>query len=323
LYALYNDGTDQNSDGKGDQTGICIDDPNSSTVATDLSQTTRDLGAIPTNTSVHAGATATVPFNLKYAGAAGSGAFTVAASTSVPSATATPSITTLTPAADSNNNMTVSVPVPAATTPNTYTVTVTATCSGCAARTGVATLTVGKNFDFDPAPALPALGTIALNGQAQNKTAQMNNFGVNDTTASPSGWNVTVTGDSSAGKSPVFKQYCNNGGSACGSDPANSYVSGGRTLAASSLTLNSTGASWTGGTGSAPTFQCGGGSCAIDSASATKIGSAANGSAGTGLWTTNGFSASSVKLSTPSTLRVLPANEIYRLDIVWSLNSGP
>ncbi len=176
---------------------------------------------IPTNTSVNAGGTASVPFNLKWSGAASGVAFNVSAATTVPGTTATPSITTVTPPANSNNNMTVSVPVPAGTAPGTYNVTVTATGTGAAAgqtRSGTAQLTVGALI-FNPAPTLPSLGTITLNGQAQTKNAQMNNFGVNDTTTSPAGWNVTVAGDGSGSNSAIFKQYCNNGGSACGSHP--------------------------------------------------------------------------------------------------------
>jgi hypothetical protein len=308
---------------------ICGDNPDTATIATTVSQPTRDLGVLPTTPgTVHAGATGTVGFNLRYNGAVlPSGNFTLSANTNIPGATATPASPTLSPAADSDNNMNVNVTVPANTTPGNYNVFLVATLStdNTQIRGGIVavTLTVGSNFIFDPAPALPSLGTVALNGQAQATTAKMNNFGVNDTTASPSGWNVTVAGDGSGSNKAVFTQYCNNGSNPCGSDPANSYVSGGRNLSANSLSLNSTGANWTGGTGSAPTFQCGGGSCAIDSATPTKVASAANGSSGTGLWTTNNFSNSSVSLATPSTLRVLPANEQYRLNVVWSLNSGP
>jgi hypothetical protein len=184
-----------------------------------------------------------------------------------------------------------------------------------------ATLTVGNSFDFDTAPDIPDLPGLTLNGQAQTTTKKMNDFAVNDTSASPSGWNVTVVGNSAAGKSAVFKQYCPSASAPCGSDPAG-YVSGGRTLPANSLKLSSSGASWTGGTGSAPTFNCASG-CFVDAASAQKIAAAANGSAGTGLWSTTGFSASSLSLATPTTLRVLPTNEQYNLDLVWTLNSGP
>jgi hypothetical protein len=325
----YSDGVDFDNSGSVDMIGICADDPTAATISgADLTQATRDLGVIPSGTgSAHAGGSGTSAWTLSYKGAAlPSGNFQLSASTNIPGGTATPANATYTPTADTDTPMNVNVTAPAGTTPGTYTVQLVATLSTDNTQTrGIVTanFTVGNAFEFDTAPALPSLGSIALNARAQTTTAQMNNFSVNDTTASPAGWNVTVAGDSSAGKSAVFKQYCNNGGSVCGSDAANSYVSAGRTLLANSLSLNSTGASWTGGTGSAPTFPCGGGSCPIDSATPTKIASAANGSAGTGLWSTTGFTSSSTSLATPSTLRVLPANEIYRLDVVWSLNSGP
>jgi hypothetical protein len=172
---------------------------------------------------------------------------------------------------------------------------------------------------FDAAPDVINLPSVTLNGQSQTTPAQMSNFTVDDTTGSGSGWNVTVAGDGSAGKSAVFKQYCTNAGG-CGADPFG-YVSGGRTLGAGSLKLTSTGASFTGANGTAPTFQCAAG-CSVDSAAATKIASAATG-AGLGPWASTGFSATSLSLSTPTTLRILPTNEAYRVDLLWSLVSGP
>ena len=149
----------------------------------------------------------------------------------------------------------------------------------------------------------------------------MSDFAVDDTTGSGSGWNVTVNGDSTTGKSAVFKQYCPN--ATCGADTGPGYVTGGQTLAANSLTFNSTGASFrnNGGSGAAPTFSCAAG-CAMDTASATKIVSAAA-SAGLGGWATQGLGASSLSLAAPTTIRILQANEVYRLDLVWTLSSGP
>lgn len=325
LYAIYADGVDGPDGGTDpDENGVCFDSPDSTTIGTNLSQATRDLGMIPqTNASVSAGQTAQVTFNASYKGAAlPSGQFNLAANTTISGATATPSITSLTPAANSDTTVTVTVPVPPGTTPGTYNVFLNATLSTNPTQTrgGIvpATITVGENFNFGTAPALPSLGALTLNGQSQTKTAQMGNFSVIDSPgSSDQGWNVTVVGDSSAGSSPVFKQYCPGGG--CGSA---GYVFGGFTLPANSLTLNSTGASWTGGTGATPAFQCAGGSCAIDTAAPTKIASAANGG-GTSQWTTSGFSASSVRLATPSTLRALPAGQQYKVNVVWTLNSGP
>jgi WxL domain surface cell wall-binding len=176
---------------------------------------------------------------------------------------------------------------------------------------------------FSTAPDVPNLPALTLNGQAQTLNAQMASFSMSDYTGSGSGWNVSVIGDSAALKSPVFKEYCDSG-SACGSVPANSYASGGATLAANSLTLSSTGAGFTaqnGTTGTAPTHQCSS-ACNVDSASTVKIVSAAT-NAGMGTYQANGYGANSLALSAPTTIQALAANEVYRVDLVWSLNSGP
>jgi hypothetical protein len=172
---------------------------------------------------------------------------------------------------------------------------------------------------FDVSPTAGTLPGVTLNGQAQTTNTQMSNFAVDDTTGSGSGWNVTVAGDGSAGKSAVLKQYCTLAGG-CGAHPLG-YVAGGQTLPAASLKLSSTGASFTGANGTAPTFQCSA-TCSVDAAAPTKIASAAAG-AGLGPWQTTGFGASSLSLSTATTLRALPANEVYRADLLWTLASGP
>ncbi|MDQ2935775.1 MAG: WxL domain-containing protein [Chloroflexota bacterium] len=166
----------------------------------------------------------------------------------------------------------------------------------------------------------PNLNAVTLNGQAQTTNTQMTNFSVADATGSGSGYNVTVAGDGPSG-SAVFKQFCTVAN--CGSDPAG-YVSGGKTLVANSLTLNSTSAGFTaqnGSTGTAPTHSCNSG-CFMDSASPVKVISAAT-SAGMGTFVTSGYTASSLSLATPSNTSVLPANEVYKVNLVWSLNSGP
>jgi hypothetical protein len=171
---------------------------------------------------------------------------------------------------------------------------------------------------FTTAPALPALPTVALNARAQVTNAQMNNFGVSDLLGG--GWNITVAGNTAAGTSPSFAQYCPNS-EGCGGD-AFGYVPGGATLPADSLTLNTAGASFTTLLGGPATFSCNGTPCAIDSTTPSKI---ATESAGTiaATWTTTGFSSTSLALSTPTTLKVLPAAEVYRLNVVWTLNTGP
>jgi WxL domain surface cell wall-binding len=175
---------------------------------------------------------------------------------------------------------------------------------------------------FGTAPDVPNLPPLNLNGQSQTLNAQMNNFAVTDSTGSGSGWNVTVNGDSTGANSAVFKQYCPN--ATCGSDTGPGYVSSGATLAANSLTLNSTGAGFTaqnGTTGTPPTHSCNSG-CFVDSASAVKVISAAA-NAGMGTYQANSYSATSLALSAPSTVKALQANELYRVNLVWTLNSGP
>jgi WxL domain surface cell wall-binding len=180
----------------------------------------------------------------------------------------------------------------------------------------------GGSLSFSAAPAMPTLTALTLNGQAQTTNTAMTNFTVRDATGSGSGWNVTVGGNPAGGKSPVFAQYCPN--ATCGTDTGPGYVAGGQTLPANSLTLSSTGASFSaqnGSTGTAPALACSS-SCNVDSATAVKVASAlAN--AGMGTWATTGWNATSLALATPTTLKTLSANEVYRLDLVWSLTSGP
>jgi WxL domain surface cell wall-binding len=177
------------------------------------------------------------------------------------------------------------------------------------------------SLTFSTTPAMPTLSPITLTGAAQTTNSTMTNFGVADATGSGSGWNTTVAGQTGASKSAVFKQYCPT--ATCGADPEG-YVTGGATLAANSLTLNSTGASFSaqsGTTGTAPTLQCST-ACNVDSATAVKIASAAV-SAGMGTWLTTGFSATSLALSTPSTLKTLSNGEVYRVNLLWTLGTGP
>jgi hypothetical protein len=53
-----------------------------------------------------------------------------------------------------------------------------------------------------------------------------------------------------------------------------------------------------------------------------KVVSAATGT-GMGTWATSGYSGTSLAFSAPSTIQALGANEVYRVNLVWSLNSGP
>lgn len=173
---------------------------------------------------------------------------------------------------------------------------------------------------FGTAPALPALPAVALNGHSQTTSAKMTSFAVTDTTSSNKGWKVTVQGQTGTGKSAVFAQYCPEA-AGCGTD-AFGYIPSGKALPADSLTLSSTGATFTGGSGSAPTLQCST-VCNVDSATAVKVASATEGGAGSGTWTTTGFSTTSLSLATATTLKVLPSKETYRVNILWTLATGP
>lgn len=179
------------------------------------------------------------------------------------------------------------------------------------------TVTAGS-LTFSSAPDLPNLPAVTVTGASQNTTAQMTNFTVTDATGSGAGWNVTVNGDGTGGKSAVFKAYCPN--ASCGTDSGPGYVAGGATLPADSLALNSTGASFS-PSSSAPTHQCGS-SCNVDHATAVKIVSASANN-GMGAFVTSGWGASSLSLATPASLAALQTNEVYRIDLLWSLTSGP
>jgi hypothetical protein len=173
------------------------------------------------------------------------------------------------------------------------------------------------SLEFGTAPGLPTLTPVTLNAKSQTVNTTMTNFSVTDTRLVKSGWNVTIEGLSGAGNSAVFAQYCPK--AKCGGVPEG-YVGGGLTLPASSLQLNSSGAKFTGGLGSTPTLECST-PCNVDSSSAVKIASA-TGTAG-GTWTTTGWSATSLALTAPTTLKVVPGEEVYRLTILWTLASGP
>jgi hypothetical protein len=196
----------------------------------------------------------------------------------------------------------------------------TAVCLlACAAVLDLTAGSADAAFEFGTAPKLPTLSSVTLTAKAQSVNTTMTGFSIIDTRGTKSGWNLTVAGQSGVGKSAVFAQYCPK--AKCGAD-AEGYVAGGQKLAASSLTLNSTGAKFAGGTGAAPTFQCAA-AWALDSASAVKIVSAATGGAGESTWTASGFSATSLALGVATTLRALANEEVYRVNLLWTLATGP
>lgn len=173
---------------------------------------------------------------------------------------------------------------------------------------------------FVAPPALPPLPSLALNARAQSDATTMTPFSVEDLRLTKSGWNLTAQGQAGSGHSPVFAQYCAK--AKCGG-VGEGYVAGGSALPAGSLTLNSSGAAFSGGLGIAPTLECSSG-CPIDNATQVKIASEGTGLlAGEGIWTASGFSASSLSLAAPTTLRALPNEESYRVNVLWTLSTGP
>lgn len=180
---------------------------------------------------------------------------------------------------------------------------------------------IGGMLTLPAPPRLPALGLIAPIGNAQVTTATMQPFEVADATGTGSGWRLTVEGEPGAGRSNVFAQYCPN--PRCGHD-TQGYIAGGHTLSAGSLTLTSTGADFApqrGADGVAPTLECASG-CSLDSATSVKVASA-GAEAGMGTWLASGFAPTSLALTTPRTLHELPAEDVYRVDELWSMTSGP
>jgi hypothetical protein len=181
---------------------------------------------------------------------------------------------------------------------------------------------------FATAPALPPILTgVTLNGEAQTTHTNMTNFKVKDATGSGEGWHVSVTSATTVGTtvSEKFKQYCESA-SACTSAEAHKYAAAGpKELPANSLTLNSTGATFT---PSGPTYtgECNSG-CTVDTpvASPHKVVSAAVGTGGMGIYETvfSNTEPHGLMLATPATLAALHANEVYRVDIVWTLAAAP
>ncbi|HEY1507942.1 MAG TPA: hypothetical protein VGF93_03005 [Solirubrobacteraceae bacterium] len=174
---------------------------------------------------------------------------------------------------------------------------------------------------FATPPKLPTLTGVTLNGRPQPISTTW------DLGASPfkitsfgtpfSGWNLTVSGNSAAGSSAVFKEYCPN--ATCGTHTGPGYITGGLTLQADSLTWSSGAASWT-GAAPRPVYQCLAG-CHVDNATPVKFVSAGAGVANNTTWTTTG--STTLSLATPASLLKLQTNEVYRLDVVWTLNTGP
>jgi hypothetical protein len=193
---------------------------------------------------------------------------------------------------------------------------------GCAVVMSTLALTAGSSLAttvaFTTAPALPTLTGVTLNGQSQSTPTIWPNAMKITSSGTNTGWNVTVNSTAAGGRSSVFKQYCPN--TTCGTDSGPGYVTGGFTLPADSLTINTSGAGWT-TSGTKPAYQCSVSPfCKIDQTTATKVVSAST-SVALGTWTGSGSTI--LTLATPASLRKLQTSEVYRVDVVWTLSSGP
>lgn len=179
-------------------------------------------------------------------------------------------------------------------------------------------------------PGVPAPAPLGLSDQPgtsdqpQSVRTRMGDFAVTDASGSGQGWSITVSGERGPNRSPILRQYCPS--SSCGRHSGPGYVAHGLTLPPNSLTLDSSGARFRSDNpdaGKLPTNTCGQ-TCFINTPprSPSKIAEAQAGT-GMGAFEASGFSDSSISLVAPSSPPRLPRGEIYRVDVGWSLNTGP
>ncbi len=147
------------------------------------------------------------------------------------------------------------------------------------------------------AVTLSDFAPVTLSGSATTAMTTMNPFTVTDASGTGAGWNVTV-------QATQFKEYV--GGT---------YVSGGKTLALSSLSMAAPTVAANGTSSAAPAMTSG--PYVIDSGSAVKIASAAVG---------NGMGAYDFTPGANGLTLSIPANAYatsYRSEITVSAISGP
>jgi hypothetical protein len=139
---------------------ICSDEAAGTTpLTTDRTIPTRDLGILTASApaTTTPGGAVSVPFTLRYAGAATPAAtFALSATSAVPGAAA-PALSSgsVAPATDSDNTVLTTVTVPAGAAPGDYPVTLTASLPNGQTRTATRTLSVVRAPETDPPPPPP------------------------------------------------------------------------------------------------------------------------------------------------------------------------
>jgi hypothetical protein len=139
---------------------ICSDEATGTTpLTTDLAIPTRDLGLLTASApaTTTPGGAVSVPFTLRYAGAATPAAnFALTATSGVPGAAApTLSAPSISPATDSDSTVLATVTVPAGVAPGDYPVTLTAALPNGQSRSATRTVSVVPAAEGDPPPPPP------------------------------------------------------------------------------------------------------------------------------------------------------------------------
>ena len=145
-------------------------------------------------------------------------------------------------------------------------------------------------------PTVADFPDVILNGAAQTKTAAMDAFSVSDLSGTGAGWNTTV-------QASRFAEY--TGGS---------YVTSGKTLPLSSLSMPAPTVAGSGAETAPPTITAG--PYSIDGGTAIKVASAA---INDGMGTYNFTQSGPLTLSIPSTAYATT----YRSDVTVSVVTGP
>jgi hypothetical protein len=177
--------------GSDDASTYCIDYPTPAVLATDRTRSTRDLGIVPspTSVSVEPGQAAVLNYTLQYSGTAtGPAAFTLTGSTTLPGATASPSVLNFTPLTNQSAPAAVLVNVPANAVPGVYDVVLKATVNTVATQTRQA---IGKLTVVAPPVNAPPKLTPLVKYKAQLSTTRVR-LPLLRVTGAPSGARITV-----------------------------------------------------------------------------------------------------------------------------------